>query len=120
MIPNEAALDKRAISYTKGCYLGQEVISRIKSLGHVNRHLRGLLPVGDLVLEAGDKLIGAAKASKEVGFVTSVGRSRSFGRAIALGYVRRGFDASGSNLQVRRNDTLIGCVEVCSLPMISA
>ena len=120
VIPNEAALDKRAISYTKGCYLGQEVISRIKSLGHVNRQLRGLLPVGEIALEAGDKLVGTAEASKEVGLITSVGRSRSLGRAIALGYIRRGFDAPGSTLQVRRNDTLIGLVEVCSLPFISA
>jgi folate-binding protein YgfZ len=119
VIPNEAGLDKRAISYSKGCYLGQEVISRIKSLGHVNRHLCGLLPFGNIELEPGDKLLGAAEVSKEVGLVTSVGRSRSLGRAIALGYVRRGFDASGSTLQVRRNDTLIGSVEVCSLPMIS-
>ena len=120
VIPNEAMLDKRAISYTKGCYLGQEVISRIRSLGHVNRHLRGLLPAGDIVLKTGDKLIGAAEASKEVGLVTSVGRSPSLGRAIALGYIRRGSDAPGSTLQVRRNDTLIGSVEVCSLPFISA
>jgi len=120
VIPNEAGLDKRAISYTKGCYLGQEVISRIKSLGHVNRHLRGLQPVGDIVLEAGDKLVSAPESSKEVGFITSVGRSRSLGHAIALGYIRRSFDAPGSTLQVRRNDTLIGSVEVCSLPIISA
>ena len=118
VIPNEAGLDKRAISYTKGCYLGQEVISRIKSLGHVNRHLRGLLPAGDLVLEPGDKLVG--EAGKEVGLITSVGRSRELGRAIALGYVRRSFDAPGSTLQVRRNDTLIGSAEVCSLPIQSA
>jgi tRNA-modifying protein YgfZ len=120
VIPNEAGLDKHAISYTKGCYLGQEVISRIKSVGHVNRHLCGLLPVGDILVEAGDKLFGAAEASKEVGVITSVGRSRSLGRAIALGYVRRGFDAPGSTLQVRRNDTLLGSVAVCSLPFISA
>jgi tRNA-modifying protein YgfZ len=120
VIPNEASLDERAISYTKGCYLGQEVISRIKSLGHVNRHLRGLLPVDDIVLETGDKLVGAAEASKEVGVVTSVGRSRSLGCAIALGYIRRGFDAPGSTLHVRRNDTLIGSVAVCGLPFISA
>jgi tRNA-modifying protein YgfZ len=120
VIPNEAALDERAISYTKGCYLGQEVISRIKSLGHVNRHLRGLLPVDDIVLETGDKLVGPAEASKDVGLVTSVGRSRSLGRAIALGYIRRGFDAPESTLHVRRNDTLIGSVEVCGLPFISA
>jgi tRNA-modifying protein YgfZ len=120
VIPNEAMLDQRAISYTKGCYLGQEVISRIKSLGHVNRHLRGLLPVGDIVLEAGDKLFGAGDLSRIVGSITSVGRSRSLGRMIALGYLRRGFDAPGSTLQVGRNDTLIGSVEVRSLPFISA
>jgi folate-binding protein YgfZ len=120
VLPNEAGLDQRAISYSKGCYLGQEVISRIKSLGHVNRHLRGLRPAGDIVLEAGDKLIGTDEAGKEVGLITSVGRSRSLESAIALGYVRRGFDVPGSILQVRRNNTLIGSVEVCSLPFHSA
>jgi tRNA-modifying protein YgfZ len=120
VLPNEADLDKRAISYTKGCYLGQEVISRIKSLGHVNRHLRGLLPAGDILVQVGDKLVDATEAGKEVGFITSVGRSRSLGRPIALGYIRRGFDAPGSTLQVRRNNTLIGSLQVCSLPFISA
>lgn len=120
VLPNEAGLDASAISYTKGCYLGQEVISRIKSLGHVNRHLRGLLPTGDVVPQGGDKLLGSDGAGKEIGFVTSVGRSRSMDRPIALGYVRRGFDAPGSILQVRRNNILIGSIEVCSLPFKSA
>jgi folate-binding protein YgfZ len=120
VLPNEADLDKRAISYTKGCYLGQEVISRIKSLGHVNRHLRGLLPASDILVQVGDKLIDATETGKEVGFITSVGRSRSLGRQIALGYIRRGFDAPGSTLQVRRNSTLVGSLQVCSLPFISA
>jgi len=120
VLPNEADLDKRAISYTKGCYLGQEVISRIKSLGHVNRHLRGLLPARDLSVQVGDKLVDATEASKEVGFITSVGQSRSLGQPIALGYIRRGFDAPGSTLQVSRNNTLIGSLQVCSLPFISA
>ena len=120
VIPNEAGLDERAISYTKGCYLGQEVISRIKSLGHVNRYLRGLLPVDNIVLEAGDQLVGAAEESKEVGLITSISRSRSLDRVIALGYLRRGFDAPGSTFQVRRNNTLIGSVEVRTLPIISA
>src|SRR5205823_5260999 len=43
VIPIEAGLDRNAISYTKGCYLGQEVISRIKSIGHVNRLLMRLM-----------------------------------------------------------------------------
>jgi folate-binding protein YgfZ len=120
VIPNEAGLDKRAINYTKGCYLGQEVISRIKSVGHVNRHLCGLMPAADTLLAIGDKLFSDEESQKEIGFITSIGRSRSLERAIALGYVRRGFDAPGSILQVRRNHTLIGPIEVRSLPFTSA
>ena len=120
VLPNEAGLDTRAISYTKGCYLGQEVISRIKSLGHVNRQLRGLLPASGVFLESGDKLVGTDEAGKEIGFITSVAQSRALDHAIALGYVRRGFDAPGSILQVRRNNTLIGSIQVCSLPFNSA
>jgi tRNA-modifying protein YgfZ len=120
VLPNEAGLDKRAISYTKGCYLGQEVISRIKSLGHVNRQLRGLLPSTGVTLESGDQLVGTDEAGKEIGLITSVARSRALDHAIALGYVKRGFDAPGSILQVRRNNTLIGSIKVCSLPFNSA
>ncbi len=120
VIPNEAGLDKRAINYTKGCYLGQEVISRIKSVGHVNRHLCGLMPAADTLLAIGDKLFSDEESQKEIGFITSIGRSRSLERVIALGYVRRGFNAPGSILQVRRNHTLIGPIEVRSLPFTSA
>ena len=119
VIPNEAGLDKWAINYTKGCYLGQEVISRIKSVGHVNRHLRGLLPAAGIGLEIGDKLFADPGSEKEIGRITSIGRSRRLDRTIALGYVRRGFDATGSTLQVRRNNTLIGPIEVRSLPFNS-
>jgi tRNA-modifying protein YgfZ len=120
VIPNEADLQERAISYTKGCYLGQEVISRIKSIGHVNRHLRGLVPVGDILLERGDKLISNAVSMKEVGSITSVGKSEKSGRTIALGYVKRGLDESGTVLQLYRNNTLIGSVVVRSLPLDQA
>ena len=120
VIPNEAGLDKRAINYTKGCYLGQEVISRIKSVGHVNRHLCGLIPAAGIALQIGDKLFSDLESKKEIGFITSIGWSRSLDRAIALGYVRRGFEAPGSTLQVRRNNTLIGPIEVRSLPFNSA
>lgn len=120
VIPNEAGLDQAAISYTKGCYLGQEIISRIKSVGHVNRHLRGLLPAVGVAIEIGDKLFSAGEAGKEIGLITSVGWSRSLDRAIGLGYIKRGFDTPGSSLQVRRNNTLIGAIEVRSLPFNSA
>jgi folate-binding protein YgfZ len=119
VIPNEAGLDKRAINYYKGCYLGQEVISRIKSVGHVNRHLCGLIPAADIALKIGDTLFSDLESKKEIGFITSIGWSHSLDRAITLGYVRRGFEAPGSTLQVRRNNTLIGPIEVRSLPLNS-
>jgi folate-binding protein YgfZ len=120
VIPNEADLQERAISYTKGCYLGQEVISRIKSIGHVNRLLRGLVPIGDPLPEQGDKLIADTQSMKEIGFITSVGKSEKSGRVIALGFVRRGFDKPGTALQLSRNDILIGSVEVRIFPLDQA
>lgn len=120
VIPNEADLQERAISYTKGCYLGQEVISRIKSVGHVNRLLRGLAPIGDILLEQGDKLIADTQSMKEIGFITSVGKREKSGRLIALGFVRRGFDKPGTLLQLFRDNTLIGSVEVRTFPLDQA
>lgn len=116
VIPNEAGLDRNAINYFKGCYLGQEVISRIKSVGHVNRHLRGFRPFPGVILGIGDKLFADEESTKEIGFITSIGQDRFLDRPIALGFARRGFDTPGSTLQVRRNNTLIGATEVCSLP----
>jgi folate-binding protein YgfZ len=117
VIPNEADLQDRAISYTKGCYLGQEVISRIKSIGRVNRRLRGLAPAGDIIPERGDKLVADVQSMKGVGSITSVGRSGKSGLAIALGFVKRGHDEPGTVLQLSRNNSLIGLVEVRSLPL---
>jgi tRNA-modifying protein YgfZ len=117
VIPIEAGLQDRAISYTKGCYLGQEVISRIKSVGHVNRHLRGLVPTDNILLKQGDKLLADAQSMKEVGSITSVGKSSKSGGAIALGYVKRGHDQPGSVLKLARNNILIGSVQVNTLPL---
>jgi tRNA-modifying protein YgfZ len=116
VLPNEADLQGRAISYTKGCYLGQEVISRIKSIGHVNRCLRGLVPLDNVLLQPGDKLISDAESMKPAGSITSVGKREKSGQPIALGYVRRGFDKPGTALQLSRNNSLIGSVQVRSLP----
>ena len=120
VLPQEAGLDDRAISYTKGCYLGQEVISRIKSIGHVNRHLRGLVPEGEVTIETADRLFLSEDGDKEIGIVTSIGQSRAAGGTIALAYVKRGFDTDGTTLQVRRNKILIGPVKVRRLPFESA
>ena len=74
------------VSYTKGCYIGQETVARVKYRGHVNRALSGLVIEGDRVPGAGAQV---AVDGREVGRVTSAARSIALGRPIALGYVRR-------------------------------
>lgn len=91
-IPTEAyqttGMMERAISFTKGCYTGQEVIVRIAHRGHVNRHLRGLRLGAAPVPEADTPLI-APDGGREVGRITSAVRSAALGETIALGYLRR-------------------------------
>lgn len=120
VIPNEAGLDERAVSYTKGCYLGQEIISRIKSLGHVNRHLRGIRLTNGSDLQPGDKL--AAEGGKQIGSVTSACKSDRLGGWIGLAYLRRGFDQPGTIYPISRSTTssLIGSVEVRSLRFVQS
>src|SRR5262249_8887492 len=80
----EAGLDERAISYTKGCYIGQEVISRIKSVGRVNHHLRRLR--AGFALQPGDTL---ESNGARAGEITSAARVANTDEWLALGYLRR-------------------------------
>jgi folate-binding protein YgfZ len=99
-IPLECGIERRAIVYNKGCYIGQEVINRIHSIGHVNKELRGLRLADDLknLPARGDKLF---HAGKEVGYVTSAVKSPSLNANIALGYVRREANQIGNGLTLR-------------------
>jgi folate-binding protein YgfZ len=96
-LPQECGIEASAVSYTKGCYIGQEVLNRVHTLGHVNRSLHGLLLADDLAAlpRKGEKLL---HAGKEVGFITSATRSPRSNRNIALGYVRREAAEPGANL----------------------
>ncbi|HWG74089.1 MAG TPA: glycine cleavage T C-terminal barrel domain-containing protein [Acidimicrobiales bacterium] len=83
-IPAEAGLVGRTVSFTKGCYTGQELVARIDSRGsHVARHLRGLRL--DAAVDVGAPVV---VGGKEVGRVTSVAQSPALGW-VALGYVGR-------------------------------
>jgi len=112
-IPLECGIEDRAVSYSKGCYIGQEVINRVHSIGHVNRELRGLRLADDLkTLPArGDKLF---KDGKEVGHITSAIASPALKANIALGYVRREANAAGTELKLRTagNESRAGIVDV--------
>ena len=102
-LPLECGIEARAVSYQKGCYIGQEVINRIHSIGHVNRELRGLrLAEEPKTLPAkGDKLF---HAGKEGGHVTSALHAPTLNAPLALGYVRREANAVGTELQLRTGD----------------
>jgi folate-binding protein YgfZ len=116
-IPLECGLESRSISYSKGCYIGQEVINRIHSVGHVNRELRGLRLSDDLpaLPLRGDKLF---HGGKEVGQVTSAVKSPTLNATIALGYVRREINQIGNELILRTaaGDSL---AKVVALPFVS-
>lgn len=107
----EIGLDQ-AISFKKGCYLGQEVVERASARGHVNRKLCGLIIQGDELPVSGDKLF---HDTQEVGWVTSVARSPRLGHPIALGYVRREQLAEGTQLRIDRQGTPV-IAKVTTLP----
>jgi tRNA-modifying protein YgfZ len=98
IIPIEANLEERTVDYEKGCYIGQEVISRIKMSGQTNKRLCGLISLEDIPLKAGMKLAAAVAKGKEAGWITSATRSDRIGKEIALGYVKRGFNMPGTKV----------------------
>lgn len=89
-LPPEAVLDLTHIDYHKGCYIGQEVISRVKSVGHVNRHLRGFTSPTLQPLPPGGRLFSTADAVRQWGTLTSTAFSFALAKPIALGYLKRG------------------------------
>ncbi len=95
-IPLEAGIEDRAISLTKGCYVGQEVIIRVLHRGHgrVVRKLVGLRIEGP-VPQRGARLFAA---DRDVGFVTSAAESPRLG-TIAMGYLHRDFLAAGTKVE---------------------
>jgi len=86
-IPAEAGVVERTVSFTKGCFTGQELVARIDSRGgNVPRHLRGVVVAGALVPPVGAAVV---VEDKEVGSLTSVARSHGRDATVALAYVRR-------------------------------
>lgn len=102
-------------SYTKGCYIGQETVARVKYRGHINRGLSGLVLEGEKVPSRGNTIVAV---DTEVGRVTSAVLSLALGRPIALAYVRREHFEPGSALSVRIGDTLVSA-RVADLPFVT-
>jgi folate-binding protein YgfZ len=111
-LPQEIGRDAQAISFTKGCYLGQETIARIDALGHVNQRLVGLrfsnlqVPPSGTAVSFGGKLVGR---------VTSAAWSPILNAPLALAYLRSGQSKAGISLE-----TEAGAAEVVALPVASS
>jgi folate-binding protein YgfZ len=96
VIPHEAGLQNSHISYTKGCYTGQEIVERVRSRGQANRVRVRLQFLGLEVPPSGTKLLAG---ETEIGRVTSAAFSPRFGRVLGMGYVRREQSETGTLLR---------------------
>ena len=111
-LPQEVARDSQAISFVKGCYIGQETVARIDALGHVNKSLAGVKFSCKEAPQPGAEL----KADEQtVGEVTSACFSPRFNAPLALAYLRR-----GHNQPVGELESACGAAEVVKLPGLSA
>jgi folate-binding protein YgfZ len=108
-LPQEVGRNDQAISFTKGCYLGQETVARIDAMGHVNQQLAGVRFAGEALPEIGADLTDAGKT---VGHVTSAAFSPKLDAPLALAMVRREHSAAGTHLH-----SPIGVCEVVALPV---
>jgi folate-binding protein YgfZ len=115
-LPPEVGIEDRAVSYTKGCYIGQEVIARIRTYGQVAKALRGLRLADDLKLlpKSGDKIF---RGDKEIGYVTSALASPTLKSNIALGYVRREHNQIGTELCLRTAHAE-SMIKIVTLPFV--
>ena len=104
-----------AISFTKGCYVGQEIIIRIKHRGHVAKKTTGIILEGSSIAPRDSKII--SEGEKEIGRVTSSTFSPRLERAIALAYVKYDYLAPGTRVKVVGPDYETGGA-VTDLPFV--
>ena len=113
-VVTETNLDD-AVSYTKGCYIGQEIIARIKYRGHVAKKLTGLSFADKVEIASGDVI--KSLDDKDIGRITSATYSPQLKRTIALGYVKYDYLAAGTSLKVSRDGKEVSA-HVTELPFI--
>lgn len=113
-VVTETNLDE-AVSYTKGCYIGQEIIARIKYRGHVAKKLTGLSFADKVDIASGD--VVKSSDNKDIGRITSATYSPQLKRTIALGYVKYGYLAADTPVKVVHDGSEVSA-HVTELPFI--
>jgi folate-binding protein YgfZ len=103
VLPDEAGLQATAVSYSKGCYVGQETVARLRTYGHVNRILRRLLLPPDSAPAPGDAVLAPEGDGKEwtaAGRIVDAVRSARLGRVVAFAWLKRDFAVAGQTFEV--------------------
>jgi folate-binding protein YgfZ len=123
-LPQEARLEERAVDFHKGCYVGQEVVSRLRSVGRVNRLLCRLETVDDARLTPGDRLFSALAGEGdelvEVGLVTSAQPDPARGVTVGLGYVKRAVALPNAIFQAGPEKNALSTVVKCGETALSS
>lgn len=124
IIPVEANLEGNSINYEKGCYIGQEVISRMKMSGQRNKKLCGFISLYDSPLEPGMKVFPMGEGTtREAGWITSAVHSKRLGKEIGLGYIKRPFYHATYRLDALDPDTVAPAlvrIEIADIPFTNA
>jgi len=107
-------LGQRGISYDKGCYIGQEVVARIKYIGHVNRRFVGFVCEGGDVPEVRSTV---QVQGKDVGYITTSVFSPGLGKPIALGFVNRAAGEPGTAVMLAGKSAGVAA-RVAALPIV--
>jgi folate-binding protein YgfZ len=99
----------RALNFNKGCYIGQEIVERIRSRGSVHRKFTSFVVEGKARISIGDKV---SSGEKEVGEITSVLPTPSGEQTLALGYIRRELATPGREVMVAGQKAIVGKPQV--------
>lgn len=110
----ETGLEKETVSYTKGCYVGQEIMARLQTYGSVSQKLVGLIAEGSIVPQPQDPVL---ENGRTAGRITSACLSFALGKPIALGYVKRPFYEPGTAVTIAHQAQTIPAT-VVQLPFV--
>lgn len=113
-LPQEIGRDARTISFTKGCYIGQETVARLDAYGHVNKLLRGLVADAQAPVREGQTV---ERDGKTIGAVASAADSPTLGKRIATAVLRTAGVEAGTPVIVRTDDGA-ATATVAALPFV--